>query len=45
VRQTAQCLAETTGRSIEEIETVTTRNFFRLFSKVPRHLIPAGLDV
>jgi TatD DNase family protein len=44
VRHTAQCLADTRGRSIQEIESLTTRNFFRLFSKVPRHLIPAGLD-
>ncbi len=44
VRHTAQCLAETLGRSIEEIEAVTTRNFFRLFSRVPRHFIPADLD-
>jgi TatD DNase family protein len=44
VRHTAQCLAETVGKSIEEIEALTTRNFFRLFSKVPRHLIPADLD-
>ena len=45
VRHTALCLAETLGRSIEEIEALTTCNFFRLFSKVPRHFIPAGLDV
>ena len=38
-------LAETIGGSIEEIEAITTRNFFRLFAKVPRHLIPADLDV
>jgi TatD DNase family protein len=44
VRHTAMCLAETLGRSIEDIEAVTTRNFFRLFSKVPRHFIPADLD-
>jgi TatD DNase family protein len=43
VRHTAQCLAETIGRPIEEIEAITTRNFFRLFSKVPRHFIPASL--
>ena len=45
VRHTALILAETLGRSIEEVETMTTRNFFRLFSKVPRHFIPDGLDV
>jgi TatD DNase family protein len=45
VRHTALCLANTIGRSIEELEMITTRNFFRLFSNVPRHLIPAGLDV
>ncbi len=44
VRETAKCLAETLGRSIEDIETITTRNFFRLFSKVPRQLHPDGLD-
>jgi TatD DNase family protein len=44
VRHTALCLAETLGRSIEDIEALTTRNFFRLFSKVPRQFIPAGLD-
>ena len=44
VRHTAQCLAETIGRPIEEIEALTTRNFFSLFSKVPRHFIPVGLD-
>jgi TatD DNase family protein len=44
VRHTAQCLAETLGRSNEDIEALTTRNFFRLFSKVPREFFPAGLD-
>jgi TatD DNase family protein len=44
VRHTALCLAETLGQSIDEIEAITTRNFFRLFSKIPRHFIPAGLD-
>ena len=44
VRHTALCLADTIGRSIEEIEAMTTRNFFRLFAKVPRPLIPAELD-
>ena len=45
VRDTALCLAETLGRSIDDIETITTRNFFRLFSKVPRQWIPEGLHV
>ena len=45
VRHTALCLAETLGCPIEEIEALTTRNFFRLFSKTPRHLIPAGIHV
>jgi TatD DNase family protein len=44
VRHTAICLAETIGQSTKDIEALTTRNFFRLFSKVPRHFIPAGLD-
>ena len=45
VRDTALCLAETLGQSIEEIELITTRNFFRLFSKVPRQWMPEGLHV
>jgi TatD DNase family protein len=45
VRQTAQCLANTLRRSTKEIEQITTRNFFRLFSKVPRRFVPADLNV
>ena len=35
VVNTARVLAETVGVSTEEIATITTGNFFRLFSKVP----------
>lgn len=36
VAETARVLAETTGVSAEEIAAITTDNFFRLFSKMPR---------
>lgn len=36
VRQTAKVLAETIGVDEDEIATLTTNNFFRLFSKMPR---------
>jgi TatD DNase family protein len=36
VTRTADCLAEIRGVTPEEIATVTTENFFRLFAKVPR---------
>lgn len=36
VVETARTLAETRGVSLEEIAEQTTKNFFRLFSKVPR---------
>lgn len=36
VADTARVLAETIGVSLEEIAAITTENFFRLFSKVPR---------
>ena len=39
VAHTAAVLAETTGVSADEIAAITTDNFFRLFSKMPR---PAG---
>jgi TatD DNase family protein len=36
VVETARVLAETTGVSTDEIARITTDNFFRLFSKMPR---------
>jgi TatD DNase family protein len=39
VAHTAAVLAETIGVSADEIAAITTDNFFRLFSKMPR---PAG---
>lgn len=36
VAHTAKCLAETRGVSQSEIARITTENFFRLFSRVPR---------
>ena len=45
VRETAKCLADTLGRDLVEIEAMTTQNFFRLFTKVPRQWIPDGLHV
>jgi TatD DNase family protein len=39
VAHTAGVLAETIGVSSDEIATITTDNFFRLFAKIPR---PAG---
>ena len=36
VAETARVLAETIGVSAEEIAAITTGNFFRLFSKMPR---------
>lgn len=36
VAETARVLAETVGVSREEIAQITTANFFRLFSKMPR---------
>ena len=38
VVETARVLAETRKVTIEEIARQTTENFFRLFSKVPRHV-------
>ena len=40
VVETARVLAEVRGISLEEVALQTTRNFFQLFSKVPR---PAGV--
>src|ERR1700704_5622428 len=43
VVETAKVLAETRNVSFEEIARQTTENFFRLFSKVPRHAtVPAA---
>jgi TatD DNase family protein len=42
VVETAKALAQTRGVSYEEIARVTTDNFFRLFSKVPRRAIAAA---
>jgi TatD DNase family protein len=41
VAETAKVLADTIGVSDEEIAALTTANFFRLFSKVPRHFNPS----
>ena len=43
VVETAQCLAETLGESLDTVKGLTTQNFFRLFSKVPRHFLPENL--
>jgi TatD DNase family protein len=37
VQHTASVLADVKGVDLEEIGRVTTENFYRLFSKVPRH--------
>ena len=42
VVETAKILAETRGVSFDDIARQTTENFFRLFSKVPRHLANAA---
>jgi TatD DNase family protein len=42
VIETARVLAETRNVSFEEIARQTTENFFRLFSKVPRHAAVAA---
>ena len=42
VVETARVLAETRNVSFEEIARQTTENFFRLFSKVPRHASAAA---
>lgn len=40
VKETARVLAETIGVSEEEIARITTDNFLRLFSKMPRPVAP-----
>ena len=42
VVETAKVLAQTRKVSFEEIGRQTTENFFRLFSKVPRHATVAA---
>jgi TatD DNase family protein len=42
VVETAKVLAETRGVTVDEITRLTTENFFRLFSKVPRNLANAA---
>jgi len=42
VVETAKVLAETRGVTVEEINRLTTENFFSLFSKVPRVLADAA---
>lgn len=42
VRHTAAALAATRGVTFDELAAATTANFFRLFTKVPRSLAPAG---
>ena len=37
VKNTAQVLADTRGVTLDEIGETTTENFYRLFSRVPRH--------
>ncbi|MCC0038602.1 MAG: TatD family hydrolase, partial [Brucellaceae bacterium] len=42
VAHTAAVLAETIGVGADEIAEITTENFFRLFSKVPRQVAKAA---
>jgi TatD DNase family protein len=42
VAETAKVLAQTVGSAEYEIAKITTENFFRLFSKVPRNLLRSG---
>lgn len=43
VAHTAGALARARGIGVEALAEATTRNFFRLFGKVPRHLAPGDL--
>jgi TatD DNase family protein len=45
VVETTRCLAQTLGREMNEIAAITSQNFFRLFTKVPRTLMPAFINV
>jgi TatD DNase family protein len=45
VIETAKCLAQTIDREMNEIVAITTQNFFRLFTKVPRDLMPTSFNV
>lgn len=40
VIEIAKCLAETVNRDSKRIAELTSQNFFRLFTKVPRRLMP-----
>jgi TatD DNase family protein len=42
VTETARVLAETVGVSSQDIAAITTDNFFRLFTKMPRPTTPDG---
>jgi TatD DNase family protein len=42
VTETARVLAETVGVSPQDIASITTDNFFRLFTKMPRPTTPNG---
>ena len=42
VTETARVLAETVGISPQDIAAITTENFFRLFTKMPRPTTPNG---
>ncbi len=44
VIETAKCLAGELGSNEDEIARLTTENFFRLFTKVPRSLVPDAGD-
>jgi TatD DNase family protein len=45
VVETAKCLATAVGLDLDCAARLTTENFFRLFTKVPRRLIPESVSV